>query len=145
MSTLPLEICHRWSVSWMSLLCVSVDVPVLPFPSVALVGWRMSPSWDRTIEYQVGRDFTDHLVQPCLVKARSRKDAVAAYPAGSELSNVEKPPNSLGRLFQWLIGHFGLFEVWFPVELCAQRQEPVWSSNMACKVPCCKFRDIMCK
>lgn len=77
------------------------------------------------MEYQVGRDLTDNLFQPCLAKPGSRKDALAACPAESELSNVEEPPNSLGRLFQWLIGLFGLFEVGFPIELCAQKQEPV--------------------
>lgn len=118
-----------------------MDVPVLPFPSLAAVVWRMSPSWDGIIECQVGRDLTDHLVQPCLAKAQSRKDALAACLAESEVSNVEEHPDSLGRLFQWLIG---LIEVGFPTELCAQRQAPVGSSSLSTwpAVFCCKFRDV---
>lgn len=80
------------------------------------------PSWDRIIEYQVGRDLTGHSVQPCLAKAQSRKDALATCPAESEMSNVEKSPDSLGRLSEWLTG---LFKVGSPTELCAQSQEPV--------------------
>lgn len=81
---------HKWVFS-----IVSTDVPVLPFPSLAQVVME-DPSWDRIIEYQVGRDLTGHSVQPCLAKARSRKDALATCPAESEISNVEEPPNSLG-------------------------------------------------
>jgi len=35
------------------------------------------------IEYQVGRDLKDHLVQPFLAKARLRQDGPASCPAES--------------------------------------------------------------
>lgn len=58
----------------------------------------------KILEYQVGRDLKDHLVQPFLAASLSGKDSPAPGFAESQICPVvENPSISMGWLFQGLI------------------------------------------
>lgn len=57
----------------------------------------------KIIEYQVGRDIKDHLVQPFLAKAHSRIGGLASCPDTLKSAPYWEFTSSLGRLFQLMI------------------------------------------